>query len=175
MSCPGPEGGQGPAADGWPRSGPQSLASRTWWVSTPSLRDSLLAEAKRPHMSDALAAEYNEAVEGALLCRGEGRRVAGLVDLRQMTAADVRTLIVLGLQRNWRRETESSPLRLHSDRMRSASCALAAEVPAVCGRGAEGRRTMGSTTRRRCMIGRCSCLPTGCRSHNGDRGTSADG
>ena len=72
-------------------------------------------------MSDALAAEYNEAVEGALLCRGEGRRVAGLVDLRQMTAADVRTLIVLGLQRNWRRETESSPLRLRRERMRACS------------------------------------------------------
>ena len=65
-------------------------------------------------MSDALAAEYNEAVEGALLCRGEGRRVAGLVDLRQMTAAEVRTLIVLGLQRNLRREIESSPLRSHA-------------------------------------------------------------
>ena len=58
----------------------------------------MLAEAKRPYMSDALAAEYNEAVEGALLCRGEGRRVAGLVDLREMTAAEVRTLIVLGLR-----------------------------------------------------------------------------
>ena len=77
----------------------------------------MLAEAKRPYMSDALAAEYNEAVEGALLCRGEGRRVAGLVDLREMTAAEVRTLIVLGLQGTCaadRVESTETSLRSHA-------------------------------------------------------------
>ena len=90
--------------------------------------------------------------------------MAGLVDLRQMTAAEVRTLIVLGLAPRNRVESTETSLRSHA----VSIVPFAAEVPAVCGRGVEGRRTMGSTTRRRCMIGRCSCLPTGCRSHNGD-------
>ena len=65
-------------------------------------------------MSDALAAEYNEAVEGALLCRGEGRRVAGLVDLRQMTAAEVRTLACQELAPRNRVESTETSLRSHA-------------------------------------------------------------